>query len=60
MRLREWAIPILDLRIHFRKPATYNLTTPILAVMTGAEASGLVVDEVDDLAYDDADQLRRQ
>ena len=49
MRLREWVVPITDLRLRFGLPAIYSLNTPIIVANTASGLIGLVVDDVDDL-----------
>lgn len=60
MRLRETVVPVIDLRLRFGLEATYNLNTPIVVARTPGGATGLVVDDVDDLVRITVDQVSAQ
>jgi len=57
MRLREFVLPVIDLRLHFGLAAEYRLTTPIIVANTPSGLIALVADEVNDLEHIDANQI---
>lgn len=57
MRFREAVVPVIDLRIHFGLPPTYDINTPIIITSTNGNLLGLVVDDVDDLERIEPSQI---
>ncbi|MBZ0292043.1 MAG: chemotaxis protein CheW [Anaerolineae bacterium] len=52
LTLRDMIMPVTDLRVLFgESEATLTLSTPIIAIHSGENLMGLVVDDVDDVQH---------